>query len=507
MSTQPAVRKSEMQLAVDNSQREELNFFQRNAAQAGLSPKMSIVGFILAWVVFFAVLNFVPLAKGFNADARAVLAITGWVMAIWITDALPKSISGLMIPVLLILSGVFPKPVDAFSGFTTNEAFLCLGAFILAGVMQVAGVDKRIALSVLSKVKPKVANLLSGLFVAHTISALLVPATVARSGMFLPIVNGVNKLFGTTDAEKRARKALAMAGIGFGAVFAAPVFLTGHMPNVIMSGLLNSKANAGITWGSWFWLHWPMLGMFPMMWWWVLKHFRLKGVEVTGGTQKIAEENEKLGPVSIIEKIVLVCFLIAVVLWATDKFHGLQTGIVTLMVVGIIFIPGLLPLNWKKVQEKTIWGTWLLLAGALSLVTAFSKTGLDKFMAEKMVDVVPAWGWMGVVLFVMVLVQVLRLGIISNVGAVTLMAPIVFAMAPLLKLNSVAFTLAILNVDTYALVIPMEVTACLVAYASDEFTFTEFMKVGTPLTIMSMLYIAFIMVPWWAINGFPMWTP
>ena len=107
----------------------------------------------------------------------------------------------------------------------------------------------------------------------------------------------------------------------------------------------------------------------------------------------------------------------------------------------------------------------------------------------------------------MITIQILRLGIISNVGAVTLMAPIVFAMAPLLKLNSVAFTLAVLNVDTYAMILPMEVTACLVAYASDEFSFREFMQAGTPLTLLAIVYIAFVMVPWWAFNGYPMWQP
>ncbi|MDI6880141.1 MAG: DASS family sodium-coupled anion symporter [Desulfitobacteriaceae bacterium] len=482
-------------------------WFTNNAFEAGLSPRTSIIGFILAWFIFFGIFQFVPISKAFSPAARAVLATTGWVIVIWITDGLPKSISGLMIPVLLVLTGSLPKPADAFNGFTSNEAFLCLGAFILAAVMQVTGVDKRIALTILSKVKPKIPNLLSGIFVAHVISALLVPATVARAGMYLPIVQGVNRLLGDTPEEKRARKALAMAGIGFGAVYAAPVFMTGHMPNVIMTNILNSKAHAGITWGGWLWIHWPMLGMFPMMWWWIVRSFKLKNVDVSGGTQKIKEEHQKLGPVSATEWTVLACFLIAVVLWATGSFHKINTGIVTLLAVGIVFIPGLLPLNWKNVQQKTIWGTWFLLAGALSLVTAFDKTGLDKFLATQMVNLVPAWGWFGILIFIMVMVQVLRLGIISNVGAVTLMAPIVFAMAPLLKMNSVAFTLAILNLDTYAMILPMEVTACLVAYGSEEFSFKEFMKTGTPLTLLAILYISIVMVPWWALIGYPIWKP
>ncbi|WP_378953607.1 SLC13 family permease [Pelosinus sp. sgz500959] len=484
---------------------ESVPWYYHNALQAGLKPYWAIGGFILSWIAFFGIIHFVPVTKEFSFSAKAVLAITSWVMIIWISDALPKSISGLMIPVLLVVSGALPKTEEAFSGFTSNEAFLCLGAFILAGVMQVTGVDKRIAISILVRVKPKVPNLLAGLFTAHVVSALLVPATVARAGMYLPIVKGINRLMGDTPEEKRSRKALAMAGIGFGAIFAAPLFLTGHMPNVIMMSLLNNKSNAGITWGSWLWLHWPMLGMFPLMWWWIIKHFDLKNVNVSSSSKNIQEQHKKLGPINKVEITVISCFLIAVALWATGSYHKIPTGIVTLIAVSLVFIPGLLPLSWKNVQHNTIWGTWLLLAGALCLVTAFGKTGLDKFMAERMVEIVPAWGWLGIVVFVAILVQILRLGIISNVGAVTLMAPIIYAMAPLLKLNSVAFTLAILNVDTYAMIIPMEVTACLVAYASEEFTFTEFMKTGAPLTLLAIIYIALIMVPWWAFCGFPLW--
>lgn len=492
---------------MDNKAKKQHSWMYQNAQASGLKPNVAIYGFVASWILFFSLLQFLPTTQDFTATSRAVVAITGWVMVIWISDALPKGVSGLMIPVLLILTGALSKPSEAFSGYTGNAAFLCLGAFILAAVMQVTGVDKRIAMTILSRMKPKVSSLMSGLFVAHVVSALFVPATVARAGMFLPIVQGINEFMGETPEAKRARKALAMAGIGFGSVFAAPIFLTGHMPNVIMSGLLNTKANAGITWGGWLWLHWPLLGLFPLMWWWIIRHFNLKNIGIGGGAEKIQEENRKLGKMTRVEWTVLACFSIAVVFWATGSLHHIQSGVVTLIAVSIVFIPGLLPLEWKNVQHKTIWGTWLLLGGALCLVTAFSKSGLDTYLATQMVNLVPAWGWLGMTLFVMVMVQVLRLGIISNVGAVTLMLPIVFAMAPLLKLNSVAFTLAVLNVDTYALILPMEVTACLIAYASDEFSFFDFMKAGAPLTLMAMLYIALVMVPWWALLGYPIWIP
>ena len=465
------------------------------------------IGFLLAWCVFLVVREALPRPENLSPEGMTTLAIMGWTIVVWITNALPKSISGLAIPLLLLAFGVFKKTPDAFSGFTGNESFLVLGAFLLAGIMSVTNLDKKIALGIVSRVKPKATSLLGGFFLAHLVTALFVPATLARAGMFLPIVAGINKLFGEGEEACRARKAMAMAAIGFGAVFAALLFLTGHMPNVIMTSLLNGKADAGITWGGWTWLHWPLLGLFPFMFWWVVRSFRLRGVGIPGGLDRVRREREELGPMTRDQLAILGLVGLAVALWATETLlHRFSSGMVLVGVVGLMFAPGVTRLSWRDVQGRTNWGTWLLLAGALSLVKAFSSTGADQWLAQGMVHLVPAWGWMGMLLFIMVLVQVLRLGLISNVGAVTLMAPIVFSMAGLLHLNNVSFTLAVLNVDTYALILPMEVTACLIAYSSGEFTFLEFMKTGSVLTAMAIVYIACVMVPWWAYNGFPLWA-
>ncbi|HZK83517.1 MAG TPA: anion permease [Desulfosporosinus sp.] len=95
----------------------------------------------------------------------------------------------------------------------------------------------------------------------------------------------------------------------------------------------------------------------------------------------------------------------------------------------------------------------------------------------------------------------------SNVAAVTLMAPVVAAMAPMLGLNTVAFTMMVLNVDSYAFVLPISVTACLIAYGTEEFSFGEFVKVGAPLTLIVILYMVLVMVPWYAVTGYPIWVP
>lgn len=466
----------------------------------------SITGFIVAWLALFFCIYFLPTTNGFNESARAVLGITVWVIFIWISDAVPKGISGLMIPVLLIFMGVFSKPAQAFSGFTSNESFLCLGAFLMAAIMKVLGVDRRIALTILSRAGKKITSVINKFMIAHIITALFIPATVARASMYFPLVQGINAFIGNNDNNKNVRKALAMTAIGFGAVFSAPLFLTSHMPNIIIATLLNNNTNIDITWIKWFLLHWPMIGLFPLMLLWIKKYFKLNKTQTTYSSNIIQNEYKRLGKIGKNEIMSILVFFIAIVLWMMGSYTKLPSGIVAIFAVFLIFIPKMIDISWKEVQEHTIWGTWLLLAGALCLVNAFTKTGLDVFLAKQIVWLVPNWGAIAVVFFVACIVQILRIGIISNVGAVTLMAPIIFSMAPLLHLNAVSFTLAILDIDTFAMILPTEVTACLIAYASNEFSFWEFMKVGAPLTVISIIYVTCIMIPWWALCGYPIWS-
>lgn len=470
--------------------------------------KFALLGFILSWIVLGAILTLVPTSQGLTAGGRAALAVMGWATMIWLTEGLPLAISGLGIPLLLILTGASGKMPEAFSGYTQDVTFLILGCFILAAVMQTTGLDRRIALGIVSKVKPTAGSVLKGLIGAHLIMAVLVPATNARGAVFLPIVQGLNNLFKKEGEGARARKLFTMVGIGFASLASGVMLLHSHMSNVIIAQTINQALKKDvITWGTWAWMNWPLLGVLVIIYYWTNWVMKTKNIEVPGGIEEIKRQKKELSKMTFTDYVVLICFSLAILLWATQTIHHLSMAIVTLGVVMVLFIPGLTTLSWKKVQSNTIFGTWLLLCGSLSLVSAFEKTGVDKWIATHLVGLAPAWGWVGVCIFICLVVQISRLGIVSNVAAVTLLAPVVAAMAPMLGLNTVAFTMLVLNVDSYAFVLPISVTACLIAYGTEEFSFGEFVKVGAPITLMVILYMVFVMAPWYAVTGYPIWVP
>jgi anion transporter len=368
--------------------------------------------------------------------------------------------------------------------------------------------DTRIALTVLSKMKStKVGKIIVGLFSTCMILAFAIPAAVARAATLLPVVRGVIELFGDSKPESNAKKAIVISSLVYAPMVGGILILTAHMPNVIMVGLFDKQLNIHISWIQWLWLHLPILGLFPIMYWILKFFFKFKHVEVPGGIERIETAKKELGKTKNYEWVILLIFAFAAAMWALEDVHKIKTGMVTLIALGVFFIPGIFPLKWKAIEGKTIWGTWLLLGGALSMSAAMGSTGLAKYLAAIIHPVVEGKGWIAVMFIMMAATQFIRLGMLSNVAAVAMLAPILMEMAPLLNMNPVAFTLLVANVDTFAFVIPTQITAAVIAYGTGTFSIADYAKVGLPIIIIAILWSIFVMAPWYALNGFPLWKP
>lgn len=480
-----------------------------NLRARGRPAGKTLLGYVAAWVAFAVIMwgidisSFIP-----TYSAKAVLAIIVWACIIWVTESIPVGVSGLMIPMLLVITKAVPKIPEAFCGFVLDVSFLCLGAFIMGAILWSANLDTRIALTVLSKMKSsKVGKIIIGLFGTCMGLALIIPAAVARSATLLPVVRGIIDLFGDSKSERNAKKAIVISSLVYAPMVGGIMFLTAHMPNVIMVGLFEKQLNIHISWMQWFWLHLPIAGLFPIMYW-VLKYvFKFHNVEVSGGIERIEAAKKELGKTKSYEWVILIIFAFAATMWALEDILKIKTGMITLLAVGIFFIPGVIPLKWKGIENKTIWGTWLLLCGALSMSAAMGSTGLAKYLAAIIYPCLEGKGWIMVLFILMSATQFIRLGMLSNVAAVAMLAPILLEMAPLLHLNPVSFTLLVANLDTFAFVMPTQITAAVIAYGTGTFSMSDYAKVGLPIIIIAILWSICVMAPWYAFNGFPVWQP
>ncbi len=484
------------------------NLLPGNLAAAGRAPKRAFAGFVLAWTALLLILDFLPLPAGLSPSGKATLAIMAWAGIIWISEALPVAVSGLLIPMLLVLTNAVTPLPKAANGFTNPVVFLCLVAFIFSAIMQVAGLDRKIALGLLDRIKVKTVNgVIWSLFAVNLVLSFVVPAANARAATLLPVVNGLTSFFGNTEQEHNAKKAIVIQALVYGSMISGMCILTAHLPNMVITGLFASELKLHISYLEWFKLQWPYLGMFVLTQWWVQYYFRTRKVALPSGLQHIRQEQQRHEKADARTWPILVVFGLVAVLWATEQWHKISSDNVALLGLAIMFTPGLLQFKWKEIQDRTIWGTVLLLAGALSISSAISSTGLAQWLATQIQEIAQGHPWWGILLIVMIGTHVIRIGMLSNVAAVTMLAPILLALAPKLGLHPVAFTMLVADTDSFAYLLPTQITAAVIAYSSGTFSTSDYAKVGIVSVLIAIAYGILVMAPWYAFLGIPLWNP
>ena len=477
-----------------------------NIEASGRSPVKALVGFFIAWAAFFIILA-LPLPHGLKPAGQAALAVMVWACSMWIFEAVPVGVSGLLIPMLLVLTNaVKPFPVAA-SGFVTPVAFLCLAAFLFAAIMQAAGLDRRLALALLHWFRAATVNgVIWAFFVVNIVLSFIIPAANARAATLLPVINGVTQLFGNTERERNAKKAIVIQSLVYGSMISGMCILTAHLPNYIIVDLIG-KIGYKVSYWNWFTLQWPYLGMFVITQWWVQRYFRTRSVTAQGGAAAIERQYREIPAMDRSEWLVLAVFALVAILWAFESQTGIASHNAALIGLAVLFMPGVLRFKWKEIQDRTIWGTLLLLAGALSMSDAMGKTGLAQWLADLLHPVTVGQPWWAVIVILMLGTHVMRLGMLSNVAAIAMLAPILIAMAPKLGLHPVSFTMLVSDTDTFAYILPTQITAAVIAYSSGTFSMTDYAKVGWVSVLIAIAYGVLVMAPWYAFMGVPVWDP
>lgn len=485
-----------------------LRQFRANVVAAGMRPGRAMLGFAVAWLLFFGILFLMPAPEGLSGAGKAALAVTAWACVMWIFEAIPVGISGLLIPMLLVMTNAtrpFPKAAD---GFTNPVVFLCLSAFIFAAIMQAAGLDRRIALSLLNSFKAKTVNgVIWAMFAVNMVLSLIIPAANARAATLLPVINGITDFFGNSEKERNGKKAIVIQTLVYGSMISGMCIMTAHLPNLVIVGLFEKNLGLRISYFQWFLLQWPYLGMFVLTQWWVQHYFKTRNVAIAGGLQAVQKQHRDLPAMSTSEWLILAVFGLIAIAWITEQWHKIASHNAALLGLALLFVPGLFKFKWKELQDRTIWGTLLLLAGALSLSDAMSTSGLAKWLADSIHPLAAGHPWWAVLLILMLGTHVIRLGMLSNVAAITMLAPVLLAMAPKLGLHPVAFTMLVSDTDTFAYILPTQITAAVIAYSSGTFSMADYARVGWVSVLIAIAYGILIMAPWYALLGVPVWNP
>lgn len=468
--------------------------------------RKKLIGLVIGFG-FLLALHFGPALPGLKPQAQSVLGVFLWFITMMVTDSLPKAVVGFASPLLVVLFAGL-KPGVAFKAFSTDIFFLAGGAFVIAGIMMGTPLGRRIALKTVTWMRSnRVIRIQMGLGLADVGVGSVLP-TVSETALFLPVTKAIGTLMQGKEhlpEVKRINTALLLQTPGLTPLFTGTLILTSHFPNVILAGQLKETQGIYISWLDWFWLNLPLWGLLPIMFWYVFTYFKLWKLEIPGATEAIPRFKEELGTITWPEIWGLVCIGLGLILWISEPLHGIQTGMVALIVASLLFMPwgGI---DFKKVNQHIMWDTWVLLGGAISLGTILYDVGKVKWLSDLVVEPVKGLGLptMALMFVLAGALHVARAGIVSAVAMGAAFVPLLIGMATTLKFNVLPFTLVLTNCLSYAFFLPISITAFLIAWGASGASGWTAIRFGAILSIIANIYVLLVQTAWLALIGYPL---
>ncbi|WP_037354028.1 DASS family sodium-coupled anion symporter [Selenomonas sp. FC4001] len=348
----------------------------------GLSPL--IRG--LMCVAIGAIIWFIPAPAGVTAQAWGLLAIFIATIAGFILQPMPIGAIALIALTLLPILGIM-KTGEALAGFSNTTIWLIVSAFMFAEGFIKTGLGKRISYMLLSKFGSSTLRVAYVMSAADFVIAPFTPSNTARGGgIIFPIVRSITAAVGS-DVDKKTNMrtgAFLMFSAYAAVITSACIFLTGASNNVLCNTLAQQIFGTSIGWGDWF-LACIIPGLIlTVATPYILYKLINPELKNTPETQELARrELVEMGPMSSKEIILSFIFVIALIMWATGSYHGIDSAFVALLGLSAMLLTGIL--DWSDVaHQHAAWDVLVWMGVLVNMAAFLSKFGLMKWFADVM---------------------------------------------------------------------------------------------------------------------------
>jgi sodium-dependent dicarboxylate transporter 2/3/5 len=477
-------------------------------------------GLLLAVAALFAVL-LLPTPVGLPVAGHRMLAILIFAVIVWMTEAIDYAVSAIVIAVLMaFLLGFSPNPANpkvllgtgagltlAFSGFANTALVLVASALFLAAAMATTGLDKRIALTILSRVGTEVRHVVIGTILVGFVIAFLVPSTTARVACLVPVTLGIIAAFGV-DRKGALAGMLMITTVQTASIWNVGI-KTAAAQNMVAIGFIEKTLQKSITWLEWLIAAAPFGILMSIALYFVMTRMMPPEVkEISGGREAIQKSLADLGPMKLSEKKLLAISLILLAFWATEgMLHSFDTSTTTITAVALMFLPGFGIMTWKDAQPRIPWGTVVLFGVGISLGTALLQTKGATWLADL---VVIEFGLeQATAMFVLaamgLFLIVIHLGFASATALASAMIPIVIAVLQGVAtpgINIVGLTMVLQFVVSFGFILVVNAPQNMVAYGTETFEARDFVRTGLVLTLIASALVMMLGATYWHWLGY-----
>ena len=429
----------------------------------------------------------------------AMLAIFVAAIILWITEAIPNYLTSLIVILMIVLTGV-TSDKEAYAQLGHPVMWLNILSFILASMLVKTQVAKRFAIWFVLKFGKSASGIILSFIVINIVLSAFISATTAKAAILLPIFMVVAAIYGASQGKRNNfGRNLVLQNL-FQINLGANSFLTGSGATLLAGSLIAGALGIGaFSYQDWFKCAFPMNLILILIGWFVGSkiYFRLKKGEdkpqIEGGLDRLRDELHKLGKMSAQEYKAIAIFLVVLLLWATDKQHGINQTAVAFMGAVVALLPKIGIVKWNDVDIP--WHLLLFSAGAYTLGAGLEATGLPGTMINALFGALgigastPFW-----VIYLILTASILLFSLIfeSKTMLTLIFVPIAIGVAQSngYPIMSLAFPVALLVGHVY--VLPFNSQPAALLYTTNQYSISDTFKFG-----ITMMFISWLMVILW----------
>ncbi|MDJ0387790.1 DASS family sodium-coupled anion symporter [Roseomonas sp. E05] len=477
------------------------------------------LAFLLLALALYGLVLALPTPAGLSPAGQVSLGLLALVITLWISECVSPATSAVLLVGMAVV-GLMGKPLGnataplgsagalnlMLAGFSSSAVLLVAAALFLAVALKLTGLDRRVALLVMSRVGLSPTRLTLGAMLVGFVLALFIPSATARVGAVIPIMVGITSALGLPVTSSLGATLMVVTAQAC-SIFNIGI-KTGAAQNLISLNFMQAAFGHTITWGGWFLAALPFtLAMCAVLFAVSLLLLRPEVPEKGAAEAKLRAELAALGPVTAPEKRLMAVALLLLVLWSTEGWlHPLDTATSTQLGIALLLMPRIGVMHWAQAEKLVPWGTVVLFAASISLGLLLSRTGAAAWLAQATLGQL-GLGTLPVVAVVGALSLfsiVLHLGFASATGLASTLIPIVIAFTQTLPVSKeTAFGIVLVQsfVVSFGFILPTNAPQNMLCYGTGAFGMAQFAKVGLVVTLAGFGLILLLSATLWPMMG------
>jgi sodium-dependent dicarboxylate transporter 2/3/5 len=447
-------------------------------------------GLMLLLASLGLLLILLPPPSGLSAAGMKCLGVATICMTLWIFTPIPLAATSLIAIILLPALEILDRTL-VFSFFGNSAVFFLLGVFILGGAMIHTGLSKRLALTFLVRFDRSPRRLVFGVVLAGSVLSLFIPEH-AVAAMLFPIVMEIVQSLNLEKRKSPLAIALFLAAAWGAVVGGIGTFLGGARAPLAVE-LLRDTYGRTIAFSSWAVAAVPIALVLTILVYWVLVlSFKPEVRDVTPARKILAQELQRIGPVSKNEIKIGLLVVVTVVFWI---WGGPRLGLAVVSLAAAVMVFVLNIAKWLDVMDYVNWGVIIMYGGAIALGKALAETKAIDWLAGSLL------GTSAVSVFVLIVVlsglSKALTELISNAAAVVILVPFSFGFVSSLNVSPELLVLVITIPAGLAFCLPVGTPPNAIAYASGYFSIRRIIKPALLISVLSWgIFLLFVKFYW-----------